>query len=145
MIVVRMQVRKLFAEYLDSQGFVQFEPPCLIGAASEGGANVFQLPYFDNKNGACLAQSPQFYKQFEIAGGRKKVPKIRLPSRTIIDQSRYTVSGLCLEQRTGTIFTTPYLKDCCYSGKVENLWGSTHVSINQINRINLSRLHAAHK
>ncbi|KAI8168312.1 Aspartate--tRNA ligase [Colletotrichum sp. SAR 10_70] len=70
---IRMQVRKLFAEYLDSQGFVQFEPPCLIGAASEGGANVFQLPYFDNKNGACLAQSPQFYKQFEIAGGRKKV------------------------------------------------------------------------
>uniref|UniRef100_L2GCZ4 Aspartate--tRNA ligase, cytoplasmic n=1 Tax=Colletotrichum fructicola (strain Nara gc5) TaxID=1213859 RepID=L2GCZ4_COLFN len=68
---IRMQVRKLFASYLDSQGFVQFEPPCLIGAASEGGANVFQLPYFEKS--ACLAQSPQFYKQFEIAGGRKKV------------------------------------------------------------------------
>ncbi|CAI0643501.1 unnamed protein product [Colletotrichum noveboracense] len=101
---IRMQVRKLFAEYLDSQGFVQFEPPCLIGAASEGGANVFQLPYFDNKNGACLAQSPQFYKQFEIAGGRKKVPKIRIPSRTIIDHSSNTprhlteFTGLDLEQ-----------------------------------------------
>nr|XP_036588999.1 aspartyl-tRNA synthetase [Colletotrichum truncatum]KAF6800641.1 aspartyl-tRNA synthetase [Colletotrichum truncatum] len=68
---VRMQTRKLFAEYLDAQGFVQFEPPCLIGAASEGGANVFQLPYFEKS--ACLAQSPQFYKQFEIAGGRKRV------------------------------------------------------------------------
>ncbi|KAF4917667.1 Aspartate--tRNA ligase [Colletotrichum viniferum] len=31
---IRMQVRKLFASYLDSQGFVQFEPPCLIGAAN---------------------------------------------------------------------------------------------------------------
>lgn len=68
---VRMATRKLFAEYLDNQGFNQFEPPCLIGAASEGGANVFQLPYFEKS--ACLAQSPQFYKQIEIAGGRKRV------------------------------------------------------------------------
>ncbi|KAG6299062.1 hypothetical protein E4U09_000274 [Claviceps aff. purpurea] len=68
---VRMATRKLFAEYLDSQGFNQFEPPCLIGAASEGGSNVFGMPYFDKQ--AYLAQSPQFYKQFEIAGGRKRV------------------------------------------------------------------------
>lgn len=66
-----MTVRKLFAQYLEERNFVQFEAPCLIGAASEGGANVFQLPYFDTT--ACLAQSPQFYKQFEIAGGRKRV------------------------------------------------------------------------
>ncbi|KAI1323953.1 aspartyl-tRNA synthetase [Xylariaceae sp. FL0255] len=68
---VRMITRKLFAEYLEERDFVQFEPPCLIGAASEGGANVFAMPYFDKK--AYLAQSPQFYKQFEIAGGRKRV------------------------------------------------------------------------
>ncbi|OAA72242.1 aspartyl-tRNA synthetase [Cordyceps fumosorosea ARSEF 2679] len=68
---VRVATRKLFAEYLDAQGFNQFEPPCLIGAASEGGSNVFGLPYFDRQ--AFLAQSPQFYKQIEIAGGRKRV------------------------------------------------------------------------
>ncbi|KAF4984205.1 hypothetical protein FZEAL_545 [Fusarium zealandicum] len=68
---VRMVVRKLFAEYLDARDFVQFEPPCLIGAASEGGSNVFGMPYFDKQ--AYLAQSPQFYKQYEIAGGRKRV------------------------------------------------------------------------
>ncbi|KAI0110978.1 aspartyl-tRNA synthetase [Hypoxylon sp. NC0597] len=68
---VRMTVRKLFSEYLDSKDFVQFEAPCLIGAASEGGANVFSLPYFEKQ--AFLAQSPQFYKQIEIAGGRKRV------------------------------------------------------------------------
>ncbi|EEU46933.1 Aspartate--tRNA ligase [Fusarium sp. LHS14.1] len=68
---VRMTVRKLFSEYLEARDFVQFEPPCLIGAASEGGSNVFGLPYFDKQ--AFLAQSPQFYKQYEIAGGRKRV------------------------------------------------------------------------
>jgi aspartyl-tRNA synthetase len=68
---VRMTVRRIFSEYLDARGFNQFEPPYLLGAASEGGANVFRLTYFGKD--AFLAQSPQFYKQIEIAGGRKKV------------------------------------------------------------------------
>ncbi|KAH8750180.1 hypothetical protein F5883DRAFT_579984 [Diaporthe sp. PMI_573] len=68
---VRENVRDLFVEYLKQNGFHSFEPPCLIGAASEGGANVFGLPYFGKS--AFLAQSPQFYKQLEIAGGRKRV------------------------------------------------------------------------
>lgn len=68
---VRENVRDLFVEYLKKNDFHSFEPPCLIGAASEGGANVFGLPYFGKS--AYLAQSPQFYKQMEIAGGRKRV------------------------------------------------------------------------
>lgn len=68
---IRNEVQFLFIEYLRSKGFKKFESPGLIGAASEGGANVFQLPYF-GKN-AYLAQSPQFYKQIEIAGGRERV------------------------------------------------------------------------
>lgn len=68
---VRENVRDLFVEYLKKNEFHSFEPPCLIGAASEGGANVFGLPYFGKS--AFLAQSPQFYKQLEIAGGRKRV------------------------------------------------------------------------
>lgn len=68
---VRENVRDLFIEYVKKNDFHSFEPPCLIGAASEGGANVFGLPYFGKS--AYLAQSPQFYKQMEIAGGRKRV------------------------------------------------------------------------
>ncbi|KAI1176377.1 tRNA synthetases class II-domain-containing protein [Nemania sp. FL0916] len=68
---IRMEMKELFRSYLRSHGFKEFEPPCLIGAASEGGANVFSMPYFGKQ--AYLAQSPQFYKQIEIAGGRKRV------------------------------------------------------------------------
>ncbi|KAK3372031.1 hypothetical protein B0H63DRAFT_286534 [Podospora didyma] len=68
---IRIAVKDLFREFLKSKGFKEFEAPCLIGAASEGGANVFRLPYFNTE--AFLAQSPQFYKQIEIAGGRKRV------------------------------------------------------------------------
>ncbi|GAB1311638.1 aspartate--tRNA ligase [Madurella fahalii] len=71
---IRAEVKELFRSYLRSHGFKEFEPPCLIGAASEGGANVFRLPYFEKE--AFLAQSPQFYKQMEIAGGRKRVYSI---------------------------------------------------------------------
>lgn len=68
---VRSVVQILFMEYLNERGFEKFEAPGLIAAASEGGANVFALPYFGKS--AYLAQSPQFYKQIEIAGGRERV------------------------------------------------------------------------
>ncbi|KAK4192461.1 hypothetical protein QBC35DRAFT_224098 [Podospora australis] len=68
---IRVEVKHAFRDYLRARGFKEFEPPCLIGAASEGGSNVFGLKYFGAD--AFLAQSPQFYKQIEIAGGRKRV------------------------------------------------------------------------
>ncbi|WP_231434091.1 amino acid--tRNA ligase-related protein [Candidatus Nanopusillus massiliensis] len=42
--------------------------------ASEGGAEVFELNYFNRK--AYLAQSPQFYKQMAICSGFEKVFEI---------------------------------------------------------------------
>jgi nondiscriminating aspartyl-tRNA synthetase len=46
---------------LDRLGFTEIQTPKLVGAATEGGANVFQVDYFGRR--AFLAQSPQFYKQ----------------------------------------------------------------------------------
>jgi len=43
----------------------------MINAASEGGANVFEVSYF--KGSAYLAQSPQLYKQMAIAGDFDRV------------------------------------------------------------------------
>jgi len=44
---------------------------CLLTAASEGGANVFEVTYF--KRSAYLAQSPQLYKQMAICADFEKV------------------------------------------------------------------------
>jgi aspartyl-tRNA synthetase len=41
--------------------FVEIQTPKLVGGASEGGSAVFRLEYFGEP--ACLAQSPQLYKQ----------------------------------------------------------------------------------
>ncbi|KAF2757575.1 aspartyl-tRNA synthetase [Pseudovirgaria hyperparasitica] len=64
----------LFQEFLGSKGFTLIHSPKLLGAPSEGGANVFEVKYFDRQ--AYLAQSPQFYKQMLIASRFQRVMEI---------------------------------------------------------------------
>ena len=47
-----------FRHYLDQHGFVEIASPKIVEAATESGANVFRIDYFDRP--AYLAQSPQF-------------------------------------------------------------------------------------
>jgi aspartyl-tRNA synthetase len=60
-------MREIYVE----QEFLELHSPKLMGAASESGAEVFKVEYFDTH--AFLAQSPQFYKQMAIAAGFEKV------------------------------------------------------------------------
>lgn len=53
-----------FREFLTAQGFVEINTPRIVLSGAEGGSNIFQLDYFNNK--ACLAQSPQLYKQMLV-------------------------------------------------------------------------------
>jgi aspartyl-tRNA synthetase len=55
----------LFRSFWFERGFVEIHTPKMLGVASEGGASVFRLQYFDRP--AFLAQSPQLYKQMCIA------------------------------------------------------------------------------
>ncbi len=57
--------------FLYENHFTEIHSPKLIGAASESGADVFEVKYFDRE--AYLAQSPQFYKQMALAGGLDRV------------------------------------------------------------------------
>ena len=61
-------------EFWIKEGFVEIHTPKLMGSASEGGAELFSLPYFGQT--AALAQSPQFYKQMAIAAGLDRVFEI---------------------------------------------------------------------
>ena len=64
----------LFRDFLYTRDFVEIHSPKLIGGTSEGGANVFRLKYFDQE--ACLAQSPQLYKQMVLCGDMQRVFEI---------------------------------------------------------------------
>ncbi|MEK6894878.1 MAG: aspartate--tRNA(Asn) ligase [Nanoarchaeota archaeon] len=50
-----------FRDFFSKNRYIEMQPPCLIGVASEGGADVFKVKYFERE--ACLAQSPQLYKE----------------------------------------------------------------------------------
>lgn len=53
-----------FRRALTTRNFTEVWTPKLLGCASESGANVFSVQYFDRE--AFLAQSPQFYKQMLV-------------------------------------------------------------------------------
>ena len=65
------EFEKGWRKYWDENNFIQLYPPAFMSTPSEGGAEVFEVNYFDRK--AYLAQSPQFYKQMAMAAGFEKV------------------------------------------------------------------------
>ncbi len=64
-------LEKGFRQALLDQGFLQIYSPSLMNTASESGAEVFAVKYFETQ--AYLAQSPQFYKQMAMAAGFERV------------------------------------------------------------------------
>ncbi|OWZ53744.1 aspartate-tRNA(Asn) ligase [Cryptococcus neoformans 125.91] len=71
---IQSAICQLFREYLNSEGFIEIHSPKLQGAATESGASVFKVKYFDRE--AFLAQSPQLAKQMAIAGDMERVYEI---------------------------------------------------------------------
>lgn len=67
MFKVQTLFTKALRDFLEEREFIEIHSPKLIAAASESGADVFEVKYFDTK--AYLAQSPQFYKQMAMACG----------------------------------------------------------------------------
>jgi nondiscriminating aspartyl-tRNA synthetase len=58
-------------DYWRKEGFIELHTPKFMGSASESGAELFKVEYFEGV--AYLAQSPQFYKQMAMAAGFGKV------------------------------------------------------------------------
>jgi len=71
---VQSAICMLFREALLARGFVEIHTPKLIAGESEGGSDVFTTDYFGRQ--ACLAQSPQLYKQMAISADLDRVFEI---------------------------------------------------------------------
>ncbi|MCD6312315.1 MAG: aspartate--tRNA(Asn) ligase [Thaumarchaeota archaeon] len=71
--ILRIQAAlvKGMQSYLDSNGFIQVFTPCLIGAGSEGGAELFEVDYFGRK--AYLRQDPQLHRQLLMVAGLDRI------------------------------------------------------------------------
>lgn len=62
---VQSEIVRAYGAFLRSEGFTEFQAPKLVGGDAEGGAEVFQVPYFKDKT-AYLSSSPQLYKQIMV-------------------------------------------------------------------------------
>ncbi len=71
---IQTAVEMAMREYWMRNHFIEIHSPKLMGTASESGAELFALPYFNST--AYLAQSPQFYKQMAMASGFDRVFEI---------------------------------------------------------------------
>ena len=61
---IRADLTRYIREFLYKNEFTEIDTPKLLAGATEGGAEVFKVQYFDQT--AILAQSPQFYKQIMV-------------------------------------------------------------------------------
>jgi aspartyl-tRNA synthetase len=71
---VQTTVEHAMREHWLREGFIEIHTPKLMGSASESGAELFRVEYFDRT--AYLAQSPQFYKQMAMSAGFDRVFEI---------------------------------------------------------------------
>lgn len=62
---VQAAIVHAYRSFLRNEGFVEFQPPKLVGGDAEGGAGVFRVEYFNDRD-AFLATSPQLYKQIMV-------------------------------------------------------------------------------
>jgi len=58
---IQSEISNSFREFFKKNNFIEIQCPSIIGSASEGGTELFEVKYFEKK--AYLAQSPQLYKQ----------------------------------------------------------------------------------
>lgn len=68
---IQSGVCQLFKDCLLAQGFQEIHTPKIIAGSSEGGSAVFKVDYMGTE--ACLAQSPQLYKQMAICADFNRV------------------------------------------------------------------------
>lgn len=99
-----------FREFMKKEGFFEFQAPAMVPATAEGGAEVFQIDYFDKK--AYLSQSPQLYKQivmtaFERVFSVNKVFRAE-PSQT----TRHLTEVVSLDAEMAFINSWRDVRDC---------------------------------
>lgn len=71
---VQSTLVKYMRRFLEDNNFIEIHTPKIVAEATEGGANLFEIKYFEKR--AFLAQSPQFYKQLMVIAGFGRVFEI---------------------------------------------------------------------
>jgi len=123
-----------FRSTLNARHFLEVQTPKIVASAAESGSNVFELDYFGRP--ACLAQSPQFYKQIMV-GVFQRVYEVGPVFRAEPhDTSRHANEYISLDVELGFIqnhFTVMHLLREVISGIFEALQSNYEAELKLLN------------
>jgi len=91
-----------YRDSLRAQKFMEFVAPALVGGDAEGGAAVFKVEYFKDKD-AYLATSPQFYKQIMVGPFERAFTVAKIFRAEKSATTRHLSEATCLDFEMGFI------------------------------------------
>jgi nondiscriminating aspartyl-tRNA synthetase len=98
-----------FREFMKQNMFFEFQSPVITPATAEGGAEVFQINYFDKK--AYLTQSPQLYKQIVMSAFERCFTVNKVFRAEPSSTTRHLTEIVCLDAEMGFIESWTDVRD----------------------------------
>ncbi|KKT00361.1 MAG: Aspartyl-tRNA synthetase [Candidatus Nomurabacteria bacterium GW2011_GWA2_43_15] len=98
-----------FREFMKKNMFFEFQAPVITPATAEGGAEVFQVNYFDKK--AYLTQSPQLYKQIVMSAFERCFTVNKVFRAEPSSTTRHLTEVVCLDAEMGFIDSWTDVRD----------------------------------
>ena len=100
-----------FRKTMKDLGFAEFQAPTIVPVATEGGAEVFHIDYFNGD--AYLAQSPQLYKQILVGVFERIFTITRAYRAEPSVTTRHLTEYISLDAEMGFINSWQDLMDVC--------------------------------
>ena len=120
---LRHHVLDILRKTLAGEKFTEITTPKIIGSASEGGANLFSLKYFEKT--AYLAQSPQLYKE-QMTIGLERVYEI-----SSFYRAENSHTGRHLSEFTSVDIEAAFMDYTDVMDVLENLITSVYVHVSE--------------
>ena len=108
---VQEQIIESFRKNMKDLGFFEFQAPTIVPVATEGGAELFPVKYFDYE--AYLAQSPQLYKQILIGVFERVFTVTKAYRAEPSVTTRHITEYISLDMEMGFIDSWEDLMDIC--------------------------------
>lgn len=108
---IEEKVIESFRENLKNSGFTEFQAPTIVASATEGGAELFPVKYYQYD--AYLAQSPQLYKQILVSVFERVFTVTRAYRAEPSITTRHLSEYISLDAEMGFIDSWEELMDTC--------------------------------
>lgn len=108
---VEEEVIDEFRKTLKSLDFFEFQAPAIVPTATEGGAEIFKIDYYNTS--AFLGQSPQFYKQIMVGAFERAFTVSKAYRAEPSVTTRHLSEYVSLDAEMGYINSWTDLMDTC--------------------------------